>query len=250
MAQIDFVDVFQAKAYQPNDGEKRENNLFNHIADSALKACYGASEGALAVVGLLSGTEETNRKALGLPSLDLTGFEQEAPYRSQGTLRDIFHDIKHVFVKDETLNAKLRRHVEGKLAPEERKTFDQENKALAEHERKVISWASTLMVPPPPYPAMPDTPMHREISRRVEKLSEQISEQVRGEMSQTDIRRLDNQLKDYQHKYREATTIRNPMGTGEGFKLFNMPTPGNAIKDYFDRVAEATDRYLQKAGKE
>jgi hypothetical protein len=236
MAQTDIAEVCRGIAVHI---EKQENCLFKELTDTAQKA----GEGFLSV--FKSGADDAHRKALGLPSLDLTGFEQEAPYRSQGTIKDIWHDIKHTFVKDETLSDRIRRHVESKMTPEEQKKFDDENKALAEHERKVISWAMTMMVPPPPYPQMPDTPMHKEINRRAERLENQISEEVRGQMSQTDLRRLDSQMKEYQQKNQDATRIRNLVGTGEGFRP--LPTPGNAIKDYFDRVSEATERYLERA---
>jgi hypothetical protein len=246
MGHSNIDDNFAEKSKQA-EPDHHEDSLINHIArDAGLGAGLAAGALAGAELGgkLSSGLGEQAWKSLGLPTVDVTGFEQEAPYHSQGTVKDIMHDIKHAFVKDETLDERIRHHVESKMTPEEHKKFDDENKALADHERKVVAWGMSSMIPPPPYPVMPDTPMHKEIGRRAEQLEKQITDQVKSQMSPTDLIRLDVQMKDYTRRFQDATTIHNPLGTGEGFKP--MPKPGNAIKDYYDRIAEATDQYISK----
>ncbi len=194
--------------------------------------------------GKLSEREQTRLdQSLFLPQLDLSGFGQEAPYHSRGGLKDVWHDIKHVFAKDETLDEKLRHHVESKMSEPEHKVFESENKAMEDYRRNVIAWSLSTVLPPPPYPKRPDTPMHEEICRRAEMLEQNITREVRNSMSPTDLIRLDKQMSDYKQRVKESRSIRSPYGTGEAFKM--QPKPGFTIQDYFQRVAEATEKYLQ-----
>lgn len=193
--------------------------------------------------GLLSG--DLGLKGLGLPHLDVTGFEQEAPYHSQGTIKDLMHAAKHMLVKDDTLDDKVRSHVESKMSPEEQKKFNAENKAMDEYHSKMLGWMVSTMIPPPPMPEKPVTPMHQEIEKRAQDMEKQITSDVKSRMSPTDLKRLDDQIKDYQRKYDEATKIVEPDITGY-FHNRELPKPGNAIKDYFDRVAEATEKRLSE----
>lgn len=249
MAQTNFAEVSTEKPDPVNGSDKHENSLFNKInLDFANQAGIGASKAALGTVDKSScpgqGDEGPLLKALGLPHVDLTGFEQEAPYHSQGGAKDMWHEIKHAFVKDDTLDDKVRNHVESKMTPDEHKKFDDEKKALADYERQWQIAATSTMIPPPPIPKMPETPMHKEIDKRVQTMEKEIGDEVKSQMSPTDLKRLDGQMKDYQNKFEESRRIRNPYGTGEGHDP--LPTPGNAIKDYYDRVAEATERRLNQ----
>lgn len=180
---------------------------------------------------------------LGFPHVDLTGFEQEAPHQNEGFFKDIWHGIKHMFVKDESVGDKLRRDVENQMSPGERKQFDKENEALEKYKQEVRTWGMSTMMPPPAFPEMPKCPMHDVINRRVEQTERAIIGDVRADMSPSDRKRLDQEMADYQRAFKEATTIHNPAGTGEGFKP--LPKPGHAILDYYEKINEATDRYMQ-----
>ncbi|MBX9685368.1 MAG: hypothetical protein K2X27_01625, partial [Candidatus Obscuribacterales bacterium] len=92
-------------------------------------------------------------------------------------------------------------------------------------------------------PRKPETPMHDELDRRTANLEKKLVEQVKSSMSVSDQRRLEKQMSEYQKAFKEASSIGNPWGTGEGFKP--LPKPGNAIRDYYDRVAEATEAYMK-----
>ena len=165
-----------------------------------------------------SGLDETHAKALGLPSLGLAGFEQEAPYHSQGRIQDALHGIKHAFVKDETLNEEVQHYFETKMTMDERTKFVGENQAQATYDRFLGTLPLMAMRGIPP---RPEAPMHDEIARRAVMLEENLSQEVKSHMSQTDLKRLDNQMK----KYPEAR--------------------GNAVKDYFERLAEVTDCFIK-----
>lgn len=151
--------------------------------------------------------------------------------------------MKHAFVKDESLDEKLKHHVEGKMTADERKKFDAETKSLDDYRTRELAWAAGTMLPPPPYPKRPETPMHQEIERRVQELEKKLTSEVRNSMSPTDLIRLDKQMSSYQQQVKEATTIKNPFGTGEAFRP--MPKPGTTIQDYYSRVAEFSEKYLK-----
>jgi hypothetical protein len=180
----------------------------------------------------------------GFPHVDLTGFEQEAPYKSSGALDYLWHGVKHLFVKDESVGDKLRKDVEQKMSPEEHKQYDKENKAIEEYNKRVIAWGSQATINPGPFPKAPDCPMHQVIDKRVEATERGLVQSVRDGMSPAERKELDKQFADYQAAYKEATTIHNPWGTGEGFKP--LPKPGPAIEDYYRRVNDATDEYMRR----
>ena len=225
--------------HNADEAANASSRLYEAASFMAPAIAAGAAGSGLAKLELLD-----FRKSIGgLPMLDLTGFSQEAPYESQGTVKDIWHGIKHTFAKDETLDDKLRHHCESKMTKEEHQKFDSENKAMEEHQRKVLQWSVSTMIPVPPYPQRPDTPMHKEIDRRTQELQKNITKTVRDSMSPSDLIRLDKSMGDYKRRVEESQTIRNPFGTGEGFRP--MPTPGSTIKDYYLRVAEATEKHLK-----
>ncbi|MBX9686460.1 MAG: hypothetical protein K2X27_07130 [Candidatus Obscuribacterales bacterium] len=137
--------------------EEQSESLFNRVIDTASAGLRGAVSVAAEVLGTVErpvfvSNQTELKKALGLPQMDLTGFEQEAPYHSEGTISNFLHGLKHLVSKDETLGERLHKFVENKMSDEERKKFDGENKALEDYRHKVIGWSVTAMVPPPPFP--------------------------------------------------------------------------------------------------
>ncbi len=180
---------------------------------------------------------------LSLPQVDFSGFKQEAPYHSEGSLSGLWHSVKHAFVKDESLDDKIRNHVKDKMTADEKKSFEAEDKALAAYKAAELAWMASTMLPPPPYPKRPDTPMHTELDQRVKDTEKKLTTEVRNSMSPTDLIRLDKQLSSFEQQVKEATLIKNPFGTGEPFRP--MPKPGTTILDYYSRVAEQTEKFLK-----
>jgi hypothetical protein len=176
---------------------------------------------------------------LGFPTPDLVGFEQEAPNHDGG----FWHGLKHLFVKDETNGEKVRDSVLKDMShnPKEQTQFDQEEKAMKDYRSKMLGWETQMNMNPGSPPAPPDCPMHEEIDKRVQNAEKQIAAQVEASMSPQDRDRLHSQMNQYEKDCADRNTIHNPMGTGEGMRP--MPEPGNAIKDYYDRIGAATEKY-------
>jgi hypothetical protein len=228
MAMSQDNNSFREFNHEPEKQPEKADNLFNRIMEPSAQ--------------LEAGSKALGQGLKGFPHVDLTGFEQEATYKSQGTFSDAWHSVKHLFVKDETLGEKLHEKVEKGMTPEEHKRYEQENKQLEEYNRKVVAWGVQATINPGPMPEAPNLPMHKEVDRRVAALEKEIADGVRRDMSPEDRRRLDKQFKTWGDELEDSQKIHNPLGTGEGFRP--RPQPGNAVKDYFDRVKEATEKYL------
>lgn len=178
-----------------------------------------------------------------LPKFELLGFDQEAPYKSQGAVKDALHSVKHLFFSDPSLQDKIKEKVESQMSPQEKARYEAENKALEQYQDKLRQWQVQETINRSPMPAAPDTPMHREVDKRVQQVERQITETVRSKMSSEDIRRLNDQFGKFN---REA--LENPCGTdslSDCYRPRNKPEPQNAIKDYYDRLAEDTQKYLE-----
>lgn len=176
---------------------------------------------------------------LGFLTPDLTGFDQEAIDHSEG-FAGFWHDVKSFFGSKETTADKLNEHVMKNMSPQEKETYSAEVKQVDEYNRKWMSWATQAMINPGPPPEMPDLPMHNTVKERVKEMERQITDQIRAEMSPQDRARLDSQMKQYAEDYAESMRIKNPMGTGEGFK--RPPKPPALVQDYYERVKEAVDK--------
>lgn len=176
---------------------------------------------------------------LGFLTPDLTGFDQEAIDHSEG-FAGFWHDVKSFFGSKETVAEKLNEHVMKNMSPKEKDTFQAEEKQLEEYNRRWMSWATQANINPGPPPEMPNLPMHNTVKERVKEMERQITDQIRSEMSPQDRARLDSQMKKYAEDYAESMRIKNPMGTGEGFK--RPPKPPALVQDYYERVKEAVDR--------
>ncbi len=213
-------------------GEAEIGGLFNRLKDELIISDDFWKKPELPIQGLKD-----------FPQIDLSGFEQESTYKSKDTVSDLLHGIKHLFVKDESLGEKLKEKVEAEMSPDEKKQFEKEEKALSQYQKRLLAWETQMTINPGPMPLPPDTPMHEEIDRRVEALEKDITETVRKQMSPEDQIRLDKQFKQYKSQSDQARKIQNPLGTGEFFT--KHIEPGNAIKDYFDRIKEETERRLK-----
>jgi len=182
---------------------------------------------------------------LGFPTPDLSGFDQEAPNKDGG----FWHGLKHLFVRDETNGEKVRDSVLKDMSqnPKEQKQYDQEEKDLKDYHSKMLRWETQANMNPGNPPSPPDCPMHEEVERRVQMAEKQIAAQVEASMSPEDRDRLHKQMDEYSKACGDRYKDENPMGTGGG--MGPMPEPGNAIKDYYDRIGEATERYVSGSQK-
>ena len=198
--------------------------------------------------GLLELSRETDDQAkfdkLGFPKIDMSGFGQEAPYKATGPADYIQHRIGKLFTNDESYSDKLKRSVEDQMTAQERKQYESEEKALAQHKKDVLDWGLKSTWNPEPYPKAPNSPMHDVIARRVQDAETAIGKDVRREMSPGEQRRLDEQFQEYRDAIRKANEIKDPLGTGGTFRA--KPEPGPAVKDYFKRVGVATEDYLKR----
>ncbi len=181
---------------------------------------------------------------LGFPKIDMSGFGQEAPYKPTSAADYIRHQIERLLTNDESYDDKIKRSVEGQMTAQERKQYEAEEKALAQHKKDVLDWAIKSTLNPEPYPKAPKSPMHDAIDRRVQEAEAAIGKQVRREMSPGEQSRLDEQFQEYRDAIRKANETRDPLGTGEMYRA--KPEPGPAVKDYFKRVGAAAEDYLKR----
>lgn len=172
----------------------------------------------------------------GFNTPDLTGFDQESPNHDGG----LWHSFKHLFVKDETNEDVIRSTLEKQMAKDPK--YQDEEKAYKEYQSKLLGWETQANMNPGPMPQPPDMPMHDELERQVKQAEKEISRQVERDMSPADRKRLQGEMNQYEKDYDDATRIHNPMGTGEGFRP--LPSPGNAVRDYYDRIGAATEKWV------
>lgn len=164
-------------------------------------------------------------------TVDREGFEQPASKKEDqsGPARN----------GEPTLRDKLSDKIVGRLSETERRAYDDETKRMEQHRQDVMKWGMSNIVPPPPYPKAPDTPLHGEVERRVREAESKITKDIRERMSPDERERLDSQSRDYDAA-RRRNFIKNPAGTGER----NVPpVPGNAVKNYWDRVRDGVENF-------
>lgn len=231
------------ESFRPDAGKDEGNSALTFY--DLMKAGGNAGADKTASVRLLFDPPNTiDLGKLGFPQPDMTGFDQ-APLAdpNEGTFDKLWRGVKGLVGYNETISDKVREKVLTDLTPEERRKYQAEEEAIKEYRRLMTARSTMLMVGNLDWPKMPETPMHAEVQKRVSAVEKAITEKVRSEMSPHDQERLDQKMDEYARDYREATRIKNPAGTGEGFK--RPPRPPAAITDYYERVAEAADRYLR-----
>lgn len=176
---------------------------------------------------------------------DLTGFEREAPYKSNSVWDSVLHGIKHTFVHDDTVGDKVRKDVESKMTPEERAQFDKETQEMDEFRRKLAQEGRIDMIRRGETgevtigPKVPESPMHDEIARRVQNEEKAIAHKVLAGMSPAEIRELNKEFAD-------MTTKITPQDLRPEIDMLRLPVkPGPAIEEYYRRINEATDEYMK-----
>jgi hypothetical protein len=179
-----------------------------------------------------------------LPNVDMTGFGQEMPHTNhegEPWYQRAWEGLKNLnpFGSKETVHDRVSDLVTKQMTPEERKQYEEQKDAYnSEWMRKMteanINGGGLPDINDPKYA------MLKEHQRRVDAMEKEIAEEVRASMSPADRERLDAQFKEYGKALDEHWSNDNPYGTGGGFRP--LPQPGNAIKDYFDRIGEAVER--------
>jgi len=186
------------------------------------------------------GKDSAYMAKFGFNTPDLTGFDQESPNHDGG----LWHSFKHMFVKDQTNEEVIRSTLEKQMAKDPK--YQDEEKAYKEYQSKLLGWETQANMNPGPMPQPPDMPMHDLLEKQVKQAEKEISQQVERDMSPAARKRLGQQMTQYEKDYDDATRIHNPYGTGEGFRP--LPTPGNAVRDYYDRIGEATEKWAKSQG--
>jgi hypothetical protein len=182
-----------------------------------------------------------------LPGIDLTGFDQKAPDKSTGW-EHTWNKVKDFFgyhgetivdhVKDKVVD-----DMKNSKNPAEQKKYQEyqeEQKKLDKYNEEKAHWGLQANINAK-FPEAPNCPIHDEVDKRVQKAEQQIANDVRAHMTPAELKALDKATKEYEDGVREAHTIHNPMGTGEGFK--QPPPPGEALKDYWYRIKVASETY-------
>lgn len=187
-------------------------------------------------------TGDKGLSGYGFPQIDISGFDQEKPYKSSGLLDDIKHGLKGIFSKEESVGDQLRRTVEGQMTPREREQYEKERAAIKKYEDEQWRDAAFKITIESSCPGKrPETPMHDAVQKRVESAQRQIETQVIAGMTPQERREFTEQMAKYKREVKDSQTIKDPLGTGEGFRP--APKPGPAVVDYYKRIAAATEGY-------
>ena len=81
--------------------------------------------------------------------------------------------------------------------------------------------------------------VHHELNKRLADTESKILDQVNGSMSDSDRARLDSQFQSYEKQMHEANRPYD-------LTIRLRPEPGSGIDDYYKKVEETTDQYLQQ----
>lgn len=181
-------------------------------------------------------------QSLGLPGIKLSGFDQEAPDHETSPWKRLWHRFEDLVGQPATLSDHIKEKVVKDLKPEEAKKYAAEEKLLKEHEDAMTRWGLLATINPGLAPKAPDCPMHDEVNKRVAAAEHKITEQIRADMTPHERQRLDKQMREYQVGLKESRMFGDPVGTGGFYQA--PPTPGNAVRDYWDRVKEQTEKFV------
>lgn len=181
-----------------------------------------------------------------LPKIDLTGFEQEARDHSTG-LEKVWHGVQEFFGKhhqtlDEQIQEKVVQQMKDSKDPREQaryKAYEQEEKAIQKYQEEIHRWGMQETMYPGKFPEAPDCPMHKEVQRRAQLEENKIVAEVRSHMTPAEIRQVDADAKKYAEAIENMYKIRDPYGTGEGFRV--PPSPSEALAKYWRHIQAQTD---------
>lgn len=178
-----------------------------------------------------------------LPSVDMTGFGQEAPHTNHEGETWLQRGVEYLknlnpFGHKETVHDRVSDLVTEQMTPEERKQYEDQKDAY--NSEWIHNMSQDNIAGQGPDINDPKYAMLKEHQTRVAAMEKEITDEVRAQMSPADRERLDTQFKEYGKALGEHWDDGNPYGTGGGFRP--LPQPGNAIRDYYDRIGEAVER--------
>ncbi len=176
-----------------------------------------------------------------LPSMDISGFNQAVPDKITSTAGRIFHFLG-VYDPESSLAAKVEDKVKDKMTPHEKQAFEEEGRQVDKYRHDLLSWGTAASLNRQPEPVAPLIPMHHEVTRRIQEIEKGITDHIRANMTPADRVQLDMQLKTYFNGMEKAYPTSWP-GMGS---MIPMPVPGNVLKDYYAKVKEETQQYLDK----
>lgn len=191
--------------------------------------------------------QTSDEKRLGFPSLKIVGFDQEATQTSEGLMGDVVREIKDSVFGAETISDKIKSKVFEDLTPSEQQKYRNEN-ARIQQSSGAEKFVERMM-----------SPMHNKVDQQSRDIEEKITEKIRSTMSAGEKGRLDEQLQKFEEKKIESKIRKDAVNSGLGkmamvfpvvkltstiMKLEAEPVPGNAVKNYFDRIKEESTKYL------
>ena len=135
-------------------------------------------------------------------------FQKEWVNKNEGMLDGVWRGIKTAFAGKETLADKAREREVANLTPEQRKQYEEEEKALKDWWVREATMESLTYKGSP----MPDCPIHREVDSRVHQFEQDVKEQVLQEMTPAQRRELEQEQRDFERQQQEIETRRNPLG--------------------------------------
>lgn len=173
-----------------------------------------------------------------LPDLELTGFEQKASKKNESVIDSLIDTVKEFVGNSDTLSSQVRNKIVDNLSPDQKKAYDHETEKIKEYEEKIKEYERLSFVEgiSCELPERLSTPMVDEVNLRTLEQERKIAAGVEAQMSPEDLKRVNKQLSVYQSsEYRPYPSV-----------VMERAQPGNALKDYWDRIREATDAFTGK----
>lgn len=177
-------------------------------------------------------------------------FNQEAPVNGGNELDKLVHGFKSLFHANETVNDTLVAAVVKTLTPQQMDRLRQEDQAIEQYRarlRERLTGTGGLWNQEK-FPDLPKTPMHDEVNCKISNAQEQIIQDVRESMSPADLKRLDKQLADMNKPIQDWVNKHRRRSDATAMIYEPMPyaEPGPAVKDYYARIAETTQKKIQE----
>jgi hypothetical protein len=173
-----------------------------------------------------------------IPDFQLTGFDQEASKKHESIIGSVIGTVKNLFEPNETLSDQVKAKVIADLNPHDKRAYDDES--LEANQQAVKNWSLSAAVFDTTYPKPIYEPLHTAVAQRTVEQEEKIATGVETHMTPEERKRLSEQFDQYEGG--DKPTIINPFQLVGGRE---KSEPGNAIKDYWDRIREATDSFTR-----
>lgn len=173
-------------------------------------------------------------------------FDKADPFKQSGfddatsTAGKIWNGVKKFFGSEDKLDDQITKYVEDKkLNPEQKKELEKEKKLyeeeMAKHRDSYLQMnIAGKIYPPPDVDHDPRFKEMKHVKELVKKEEAEIQKAVEAKMPGL-MPQVKKDMDDYNDSYR----IKNPYGTGEGFKPH---IAGDHLKVYWEEVRKETER--------